>query len=50
MIAAPELPLNPTSVAEKAGQLGDLLVSMGKLSARDLERAVSVQAEAGGVL
>ncbi len=50
MIAAPELPFITTCVAEKAVQLGDLLVSMGKLSARDLERAVSAQAEAGGVL
>ena len=30
--------------------MGDLLVSLGKLSARDLERAVSAQSEAGGLL
>ena len=31
-------------------QLGNLLVSMGKLSARDMDRAVSAQTEAGGLL
>ena len=47
---------NPLSVMEPAGeidlahQLGDLLVGAGKLSARDLERAVAARLEMGGTL
>jgi general secretion pathway protein E len=50
MTAATELPPPSSSTEEKTVQLGDLLVSMGKLSARDMERAVSAQGEAGGLL
>lgn len=35
---------------EQLAHLGELLVSMGKLSARDLERAASAREETGGVL
>ena len=35
---------------EKQARLGELLVSMGKLSARDLDRATSALTETGGVL
>jgi general secretion pathway protein E len=35
---------------EKLARLGELLVSMGKLSARDLERAALAREETGGVL
>ena len=47
---------NPQSVFEPAGEvdlaqeLGDLLVRAGKLSARDLERAVAARLEMGGTL
>jgi general secretion pathway protein E len=44
-------PSTPLSVSEPAPpRLGEVLVSLGKLSARDLERAVSAQGEAGGAL
>jgi general secretion pathway protein E len=42
---------SPHASSEQAPpRLGDVLVSLGKLSARDLERAVSAQGEAGGEL
>ncbi len=50
MIASAEVPTGQPITDEKPVQLGDLLVSLGKLSARDLERAVSAQSEAGGLL
>ena len=50
MIASLESLAIQSEADEKPVQLGDLLVSMGKLSARDMERAVSAQAEAGGLL
>lgn len=46
-------PLSPSSTTEPVlapARLGEVLVSLGKLSARDLERAVSAQGEAGGTL
>ncbi|MDB5947214.1 MAG: ral secretory pathway protein [Ramlibacter sp.] len=48
--------VNPQSVLEPAGEaglaheLGELLVHAGKLSARDLERAVAAHLEMGGTL
>jgi len=50
MTAATDNLTSQTRPEEKQHRLGELLVSMGKLSARDLERAVSAQAEAGGLL
>ncbi len=50
MNADPELLPSPAKPEEKQARLGELLVSMGKLSARDLERAVSARNETGGVL
>ncbi|MDD2919861.1 type II secretion system ATPase GspE [Rhodoferax sp.] len=50
MTAATDTLTSRLKPEEKQHRLGDLLVSMGKLSARDLERAVSAQAEAGGLL
>ncbi len=46
---ADKLP-SQTNPEEKLARLGELLVSMGKLSARDLERATSARVETGGVL
>ncbi len=44
-------PLTTLSASqEKLAQLGELLVSTGKLSARDLDRAASARQETGGVL
>ena len=40
----------PASSEQAPLRLGDVLVGLGKLSARDLERAVSAQGEAGGEL
>jgi general secretion pathway protein E len=50
MTVVAETPENLSAPDSKAAQLGGLLVSLGKLSARDLERAVSAQGEAGGTL
>jgi general secretion pathway protein E len=44
-----EHPSSPV-VADERGLLGQRLVAEGKLSARDLERALSAQREAGGLL
>jgi general secretion pathway protein E len=41
---------NPTLTEDAPPQLGEILVGLGKLSARDLERASSAQAETGGTL
>jgi general secretion pathway protein E len=43
-------PLEPTDGNDVALQLGELLVSANKLSARDLERAVAARQEMGGTL
>jgi general secretion pathway protein E len=40
----------PTALASAPDRLGELLVRTGKLSARDLERALSARDETGGVL
>lgn len=40
----------PSSSPDRPLNLGELLVSQGKLSARDLDRAVLAQTEAGGLL
>ena len=50
MTAAPESLSNPANPEETLARLGELLVGAGKLSARDLDRAVSAQQETGGVL
>ena len=50
MTSAPETLPNPENSDAKLPQLGELLVSMGKISARDLDRAASAQAETGGIL
>ena len=50
MTAVAETPAKPASLDAKNTPLGDLLVSLGKLSARDMERAVSAHAETGGLL
>ena len=50
MIAVSESPIETPIPDPRTTPLGNLLVSMGKLSARDMERAVSAQAEAGGLL
>ena len=50
MIAAPDALSSPAIPEEKLARLGELLVSMGKISARDLERAASAREETGGVL
>jgi len=50
MTAAPEIIQSPADSEDKLARLGELLVSMGKLSARDLERAASAREETGGVL
>ncbi len=50
MIAVPEPLASTAAPEEKLVRLGELLVSMGKLSARDLDRAASARAETGGVL
>jgi len=50
MTAVAESPEKLSAPDPKTTQLGNLLVSMGKLSARDMDRAVSAQAEAGGLL
>lgn len=42
--------LEPAGEVDLAHQLGDLLVRAGKLSARDLERAVAARLEMGGTL
>jgi general secretion pathway protein E len=49
MSAVPDALLNPPNPAEsKWSSLGELLVGMGKLSARDLDRANAAREEAGG--
>jgi general secretion pathway protein E len=48
-VAAETLPSQANS-EDKLTRLGELLVSMGKLSARDLERAASAREETGGIL
>jgi general secretion pathway protein E len=50
MIAAPDALSSPAIPEEKLARLGELLVSSGKISARDLERAASAREETGGVL
>ena len=50
MTAVAESPVKPPVPDTRTVQLGNLLVSMGKLSARDMDRAVSAQTEAGGLL
>jgi len=50
MIATPESPAHTAGADQSFAQLGEILVSTGKLSARDMERAVSAQAETGGQL
>ncbi len=55
MTAVPETLSNKPASQEKSARsgdllLGDLLVSMGKLSARDLDRAASAREETNGVL
>ncbi len=50
MSTVAELSPSPTSLEEKPARLGEVLVGLGKLSARDLDRAVSAQSEAGGAL
>ncbi len=50
MIAVPEPLASTAAPEEKLVRLGELLVSKGKLSARDLDRAASARAETGGVL
>ena len=50
MIAAPDTLSSPAIPEEKLARLGELLVSSGKISARDLERAASAREETGGVL
>ncbi len=50
MTAAPDTLLSPANPEEKLARLGELLVSTGKLSARDLDRAASAREETGGVL
>jgi general secretion pathway protein E len=50
MIADPETSKTPTAFEDKLARLGELLVSAGKLSARDLERAASAREETSGVL
>lgn len=50
MIAAPEALPSQAIPEDKLAQLGELLVRMGKISARDLDRAASAQSETGGIL
>ena len=50
MTAAQDLLNTPALTEEKLARLGELLVSTGKLSARDLDRAASAREETGGVL
>ena len=50
MTAAPETLPSQASPDDKMARLGELLVSAGKLSARDLDRAASAREETGGVL
>ena len=50
MIAASETLPSHANPKEKPARLGELLVSMGKLSARDLDRAALAREETGGVL
>ena len=50
MTSAAESTVHPPSSVSKVTPLGDILVAQGKLSARDMERAVVAQAEAGGQL
>ncbi|MFZ4480367.1 MAG: type II secretion system ATPase GspE [Rhodoferax sp.] len=50
MTAAPEILPSPLASEDKLARLGELLVSAGRLSARDLERAASAREETGGVL
>ena len=40
----------PSEVAEERVQLGQRLVAEGKMSARDLDRALTAQRETGGLL
>ena len=50
MTAAPETLPSQAIPDDKMARLGELLVSAGKLSARDLDRAASAREETGGVL
>jgi len=50
MIVAPETLPNQAKPKENLARLGELLVSLGKLSARDLDRAALARDETGGVL
>jgi general secretion pathway protein E len=50
MTAAQDLLNTPALTEEQLARLGELLVSTGKLSARDLDRAASAREETGGVL
>ena len=51
-MATPQLtdPVLTAAIAEPRPRLGELLVQAGKLTERDLERALSVQQELGGML
>jgi general secretion pathway protein E len=50
MTAASEILPTQATPEDKLARLGELLVSTGKLSARDLDRAASARAETSGVL
>ena len=50
MNAATETLPRPADPEDKLAHLGELLVGLGKLSTRDLERAASAREETGGVL
>lgn len=50
MSAVPDAMFSPMSPDSQQQTLGDLLVSKGKLSARDLDRAEAAREEAGGAI
>ena len=50
IVSAPDALTVQANPQDKLARLGDLLVSTGKLSARDLERANAAREETGGVL
>ncbi len=50
MIVTPDASPTQAPLKDNLTRLGEMLVSTGKLSARDLDRAVSARAETGGVL
>ena len=50
MTADPATTSAPASPESKSARLGELLVSRGKLSARDLDRANAAREETGGAL